>query len=183
MIHRDCSIPVMFGELKPGSSNTMEFFYSYIVPGLFIGCSILDSLFYSTLECFYSNNECFSIVTNYTYSQKDAWKSYTKISPLVYDSASSRFPPNTLLSKIIKEIMIDQWNSFFSFNQYYNACAPIQCTYPEKIRTKTFGQVMITLLSSITGLIAAVRLIVPLLIEFILGLFKPKVKQERSNIV
>lgn len=169
---------------KTGSSdNFLALIPSYIVPGLVIGCSILDSLLYSTLECFYSNNECLSIIINYTYSREDITIPRINITPLIYDSASSRFPPNISLSAIFKEIMVEQWNSLFSFDRYYNACAPSQCVYPEKVRAKTFSQVIIALLSSITGLISTVRLLVPSLLEFIFALFKPKIRQEKSNLI
>ena len=40
--------------------NNQVFTPVYTVPGSFLGCFVVDSLLFSTLECYYSNSDCLS---------------------------------------------------------------------------------------------------------------------------
>ncbi|UJR18426.1 hypothetical protein I4U23_005331 [Adineta vaga] len=64
----------------------------------------------------------------------------------------SRFPPNTTILTIIKNVFIEQWNSSFSYDLFYKSCSPTRCTYLIKIRPK-FSEVLIKFISMIGGLI------------------------------
>jgi hypothetical protein len=101
--------------------------------------------------------------------------------PLVDDPMLSRFPRNTTIAKIVKEIMIERWNSSTSYDRFYESCAPSYCTYSKKIRTKTIIEVIITLLSLIGGLIVPLQIITPHLVKFIFRLFKWIMKKERHQ--
>lgn len=53
VIHGGCRSPVMLVKWRLSPDFNSEIPISlYTIPGLFVGCSLLDSLFYSTLECF-----------------------------------------------------------------------------------------------------------------------------------
>ncbi|CAF0815388.1 unnamed protein product [Adineta steineri] len=82
-------------------------------------------------------------------------------SPLINDLTRSRFPPNTLVSTIFKEMMVEQWNASWPYKNFYESCAPIHCTYSEKIRAKTIAGIILTLISVIGGLVVSLRLITP----------------------
>jgi hypothetical protein len=104
----------------------------YIVPGLVEGCSTIDSVLLSTLECFYSDSDCIKNITLYFIETLPnplelLWRFLPD--PLIYNSTLSRFPPNTLISTIVKEIMIERWNPSVSYNRFYNSCAPTHCSY------------------------------------------------------
>ncbi|CAF1633602.1 unnamed protein product, partial [Adineta steineri] len=81
--------------------------------------------------------------------------------PLINDPTRSRFPPNTSVSTIVEEMMMEQWNVFLSYKDFYESCAPIYCTYSEKIRKKTIAGIIITMMSVIGGLVVSLRLITP----------------------
>ncbi|CAF1166616.1 unnamed protein product [Adineta steineri] len=103
--------------------------------------------------------------------------------PLVYDPERSRFPPNTLISIIIKEMMVEQWNPSLSYKDFYESCAPNYCTYYKKIRTKTIVGIFTSLLSMIGGLAVSLRLITPHFIKFLFNLWATirKRKQEQQE--
>jgi hypothetical protein len=157
----------------------------YFVPGSVEGCFAMDSLLFSTLACFYSTSDCLSIVLNFTYksySAVDTDVQWFNVNPLIYDQSSSRFPPNTLLSVIVRKMMIEQWNSSYSFDRYYNSCLPSHCIYSDIVHTKDAVGVIITLISMIASLTVGLRLIIPPIVTFIMSLFKPKLKKERGKI-
>ncbi|CAF1437435.1 unnamed protein product [Adineta steineri] len=115
----------------------------------------------------------------------DTGLTYFDVNILVNDSASTRFPPNTSLSTIVKALLVEEWNQVFSFNQYYEQCAPSKCTYSQEVRTTDFLGIIIFVISIIGGLIAGVRLIASLLIKMIAILWKikrrPKTPQQPAS--
>ena len=78
--------------------------------------------------------------------------------------------------------MVEQWNPVSSYDLYWQECAPIYCTYFKIVRAKNFVGVVVTMISMVGGLIAALRLITPPIINFLSNLFKPTVKRpEQGN--
>jgi len=142
----------------------------YIVPGSIAGCSNFDSLLFSQLLCFYSDSDCFSILMNY---MKDSYyynledPIWFDARPLVYNSTLSRYPPNTSISKIVQNIMIEKWNPSILYEQFYESCAPSNCTYSQRIYINTVFGVVLTLVSMIGGLTVSLHLITPQLVKLI----------------
>ena len=142
---------------------------AYEIPGIVAGCFPLDSLLLSTLECFYSNSECFSIVLDYiqkAYYWNVKYPEWFDVRPLIYDSELSHFPPDTLILKIIQNVMIEQWTVSFSYEKFYQTCAPTYCTYTQFVRTNSIVKLWIIFISMIGGLVVSLRLITPQLVKF-----------------
>ena len=162
-------------------SNVSVFTMNYIIEGSIDGCFALDSFLLSTLQCFYSNSDCLSIVMNYlnqTYFHLTTNISWFTPKSLIYDPLTTRFPPNSSLSIITKEMMIEQWNINSSFEDYYSSCKPNYCSYSSKSYEYNSIGVIIKMVSMIGGLIVALRLITPQIVTFILRFFEPKIKQQ-----
>ncbi|CAF0942304.1 unnamed protein product [Adineta steineri] len=70
--------------------------------------------------------------------------------------------------------MVDQWNFVYSYDLYWKACAPAYCTYSDSVHTNNFVGILIIMISMIGGLMAALRLIIPPVVNFVCGLFTPK---------
>ncbi|CAF1091478.1 unnamed protein product [Adineta steineri] len=159
----------------------------YSVSGWIQGCLAMDSLLLSTLECLYADSDCFPLFVSYTV--KPFYNHFETPShimhPLVYNPMS-RFPPNTTVSVMFRKMMIEEWNPASSYQSFYEACAPIYCTYFRKIRTQNFFRVMIKLISMIGGVVALLRIMTPYLIKFILQLpticKKKKQHQPRERV-
>ncbi|CAF3993155.1 unnamed protein product, partial [Adineta steineri] len=102
------------------------------------------------------------------------------VPPLTYDQASSHFPPNTTLSMIFEDLMVDQWNFVHSYELYWEACAPTSCSYTITAHKNNFAGIIIVMISMIGGLSAILVLITPILVNFVYGLFAPKTRQQRQ---
>ncbi|CAF1172455.1 unnamed protein product [Adineta steineri] len=158
-------------------------YVSYVMPSSIRGCLNSDSLLLSTLQCLYADSDCFPILLSHLkkfYSSSELKLSLHDISPLINDPTQSRFPPNTLVSTIFKEMMVEQWNESSSYKNFYESCAPIHCTYSEKIRTKTIAGIMLALMSVIGGLVVSLRLITPYLVRFFYYLWE-KINKRQQN--
>jgi hypothetical protein len=181
-----CQSPVVFYDWQTASIDGHYFTAPYVVPGMMKGCFVIDSLLLSTLECFYSSF-CLSVLYYYIdevryNSLEDTGISWFDAFPLVYEQTSCRFTPNTSLQIIVQGMMIEQWNVSTSFDRYYDTCTPTYCTYSDTAHTKNFIGILITLVSTISGLTVTLRIITPLLVKFVFYLLQPKVKkQQRGN--
>ena len=148
-----------------------------------MGCFIFDSLLLSTLECYYLDSCLIMYYSyiNYSFRMFTADPPLFRPRPLTYDLARSRFPPNTSLSVIVKELMVEEWNLFFSFERYYEACAPVKCIYPHITPTNSFINIVITLISTVSGLAALLRMVTPILVTSAFSLFKSKNKPQKNQ--
>ena len=178
----DCQSPVAFLELNSSRINCATFTASNIMPHMVKGCYLIDSLLLSTLECLYSEC-CLSALyyhANVSYTLINTDVLWFHAHPLTYDQTPTRFPPNMTVGMILKKMMIEEWKPSSSFDRYFEACGPTRCTYSDITDTKNFVGIVITLISTISGLTAALRLTTPTLVwlTFYLFEFKSKKKPE-----
>lgn len=122
------------------------------------GCFIIDMVLQSSLACWFNQlffNETRSVLEFFEILLA---RNVTLLNP----SLPSRFLPNTSIDLIVKELMIEQWISSSSFDQFYDKCRPICCsyTYQERIH---LAYIITTILGLIGGLNVILRLICPLL--------------------
>ncbi|CAF3849088.1 unnamed protein product [Adineta steineri] len=157
---------------------------TYAVPGMIKSCFTIDTLLLSTLECFYLES-CISVIyslLNETLIHHMTDLIWFQIYPLIYKQESSRFPPNTSLSIIVKEMMIEQWIPSSSFDYYYEQCAPIYCTYSDTTRTYNIIGIITKVISTIGGLIMILHLITPLFVKVIFKLLTAKTPRQEQDI-
>ena len=100
---------------------------------------VVFSLILSTLHCFYSHSNCLSIVNSYireTFYYFTDDPQWFDVQPLVYDPRSTRFSPNASIESIVKEMIIETWNSSISYDRYYQSSAPFYSAYSHRIRVQ-----------------------------------------------
>lgn len=142
---------------------------SYIVlPGLVIGCSPLDGLRMSTLECFFSSS-CINTILSYleydTLPDKSHPTNFSlpEVLPLIIsplnESKISRFLPTTPIGTLIDELFIENWENISSYESYFAACSPTACNY-EYSERRSIIYIITTLLSLYGGLTISLRFIV-----------------------
>ncbi|CAF1140643.1 unnamed protein product [Adineta steineri] len=153
----------------------------YVAPGLVDACYTIDFLLLSTLQCFYNDSDCMNQILYYMNRTSSANGSSLYAYPLTYNQTSTRFPPNTSVSSIVEEMMIEKWNISLSFSDYYEACAPTYCTYTRIKQAETFSELLVTLISTVGGLVMALRLITFQLVKIIFGLFQKKPKKQQQQ--
>ncbi|CAF4115857.1 unnamed protein product, partial [Adineta steineri] len=154
----------------------------YVAPGLVDACYTIDLLLLSTLQCFYTNSDCIHELFYYINKTYPASANNPNLyaHPLIYNQTSTRFPPNTSVSSIVEEMMIEKWNTSLSFSDYYKACAPTYCTYTQIKHAETFSELLVTLISTIGGLVIVLRLITFQFVKIIFRLFQTKPKKQQQ---
>ncbi|CAF1166746.1 unnamed protein product [Adineta ricciae] len=175
MTNPHCQSPVVIRDFGDDLGFEYTFDAVYFMPGWVGRCSAIESLLFSTLECFYSDSDCYYLLMRYVeykYERNDNEVSNFYTRPLVYHPTLTRFPPNTRITTLVENLMIEHWNRTFSYKNYYESCAPMVCTYSKKTRARNALEVILTLFSVIGGLNLSLRFITPYLISFILYLFR-----------
>ncbi|CAF3450141.1 unnamed protein product, partial [Rotaria socialis] len=127
-------------------------------PGLVVDCLPLQMTFASSLECFY-NQTCLDTLLS-TYSTMFDVE-------ILNQSLPSRFPLTTSIESIVRELFVENFHIQASYNSYFNACAPVHCSYN---RARRFNSIYIitTLIALYGGLNAAFYIITPYLIDLLL---------------
>lgn len=149
---------------------------TYNVPGWIRSCLPIDSLLLSTLQYLYDESIFFplllySLEMYYYHSPIDG---PTQFNPqlFVYNPTVSRFPPNTSISVIMNEAMVEQWNPSLSYQRFYEACAPLYCSYSQTTREESLIGITIQLISMIGGIVVSWRILTPHIVIFILKLIQ-----------
>ncbi|CAF0944033.1 unnamed protein product [Adineta ricciae] len=150
------------------------------------GCLSMDSLLLSTLQCFYAdaNSDCFAFILSHLLKIKFNYELMgpltLDIHPLIYNPTQTRYSPNTTISVIIKELMLETWNPSLSYENFYQSCSPIYCSYSERVRQQTFLEIIVILVSMIGGVVVSLRFLTPHFVRFtwkVLNLFVKKPRQ------
>ena len=131
----------------------------FVVPGIYIGCYVMESLLQSTLECFY-NQMCFDTLISMMNITASLNVTVLNISLL------SQFSKTAKIKEIVGMLMVEQWNSTIMFADYYNECAPIECTYMETSRYDML-YIITTLIGLVGGLVTGLKLIVPFIVNLV----------------
>ena len=131
----------------------------FVVPGMYVGCTLFDVINKATLECFFD-----LICLNTTAHWISDLPVSARPNPL-NSSAPSRFPPNSPIGAIFEGHMVEKWSPQENFSSYFATCAPIECTYTF-IERNHFLYTLTTLIGSFGGLMVVWRILAPLIVQF-----------------
>ncbi|CAF2635901.1 unnamed protein product [Rotaria sp. Silwood2] len=128
-------------------------FNGSIVPGFRVGCYPLEALLQSTLECLY-NITCIDML-RFMYNHTD----FT-VNPLNSTLSSS----NSTVQSLIDGLLVDQWETAVSYEQYFETCAPLSCTYTVRQRPD-LAYIITSIIGLYGGLTVVLKLTVPGLVN------------------
>ncbi|CAF4139490.1 unnamed protein product [Rotaria sordida] len=130
----------------------------------------MQSLLLSSLECFFEQT-CFDLIQEKINANADY---YLKIKGSVLLTNSTRFSPKTTVEEIINELMIERWYENVCYEEYYQQCAPEQCSYLLTFRSNALYIVTIVI-GLFGGLSVALKIIVPIIVRWIRNRMRPQV--------
>ena len=123
-----------------------------LIPGLYVGCTPLDALMQSTLECFYQY-QCLLQLFN-----------RINIQPL-NSSMKSNYDFHTKVRFLIEKLFIEQRSSQKDFKSFYKECKPNRCSYSYNTRGNV-AFIITTILSLVGGLFVALKATARLITSF-----------------
>ena len=106
---------------------------------------------------------------------------YSKPVPVNLLTYSSLMKPNTTIETILSQLFVSQWFHHFSFDRYFNECAPQSCQY--SYSTKYNRIYVITILVTLFGgLIKGLYFIVSFMALLMFKLYD-YLKKKKNNVV
>ena len=145
--HCDCSVKATC--IQPAAiynSTTQMAFHT--VPGMYIGCYLIEATLQSTLECLY-NETCLDMITSHVTSS-------ASIDWMPLNSMESRYSPNTTMQIILNDLMVEKWNWSVNYDSYYAECQPYECIYTYKSKNDAI-YIVTTVISLVGGLVTALN--------------------------
>ena len=141
--------------IQTGNTNETTF----IIPGLRIGCLLVEGVRQSSLECFY-NQTCINQIQYYL--QSSIVPNVTALN----SSETSRYNISTTMNQLLANLMVESWLHNISYDSYYYECQPKQCTYT-KIQKNEIIVIITTLIGLIGGLYKVLLVFVPFVVKLI----------------
>ncbi|UJR13186.1 hypothetical protein I4U23_000208 [Adineta vaga] len=138
------------------------------ISGWNIGCSVVETLLHSTMECLYDQT-CLRRLLYKLAQSSPQFNKPINISALTL-SNSTRFQTNTIIQNIANELFIEQWQTNISYSSYYNQCAPVSCSY-EIVPNDSLIHTVYKILGLCGGLRIVLRVFIPLLVNFLLKMW------------
>lgn len=137
------------------------------IPGLMIGCSVVETLFRSTLACLYSK-QCIDMIISYTGSN------IHDFGPLNV-SSSTQFMIDTKIGDIFNQLFVEEWRLNASYLAFFQECDPMHCSYSQNKQKDS-----IFLITKLLGLHGGLSISLQFLTPYIVKLYF-KMKNYCSN--
>ncbi|CAF1573372.1 unnamed protein product [Adineta steineri] len=138
--------------------NTSAYTPAYSVPGFYLGCFPVESLLQSTLECFYDNQDCLTIM--YKLYNVSSFSNFTRLNS---SSDASRFTIHSTIGSIFEEMFIESWKESTNYSSYFAQCQPVSCSY-KAVRRDSLLETITRIIGLIGGLFVSLRILVPFLV-------------------
>jgi hypothetical protein len=155
------------------------------IPGWYIGCYMIDSLLDSTLEAYYDTMYIDLIYASQptVNGNGEQWNTSTPHpQPLnITHAITSSFPPNTTVRNILNALFVEDWHGEINFENYYQECQPIQCSYTENVRNNLLG-IATTILGLVGGLAKAFDFLVPNILRFVRGPLRQFLRHSQRRV-
>lgn len=129
------------------------------VPGMYVGCYILEALLQSDFRCFFDES-CFDTLIFHLD------RGFSPNARVLNASALLRFYPNSTVRDILDKLMLEEWRMVTLYETYFNTCQPIECKYSFQTRNDLI-YIVTTLFGLVGGISTVLKLIVPRLISSI----------------
>jgi hypothetical protein len=118
------------------------------------GCTPLDSMRQSTLECLY-NQTCIDMIS----LQPEISQ------PKALNKSLTRFSLNSTIGIIFDEsLFVESWQNTSNFENYFSACAPQSLSYSSQERFHR-GTILTVTVSAFSGLVIVWKLLTPIFIK------------------
>ena len=131
----------------------------YTVPGMFVGCYVIEALLQSNLECFY-NQTCFDELKSHLNSNTPLNASIMNSSALIQFSSKSS------IDDILDELMVENWSWSLVYEDYFAECQPLECSYTVLGRNNAM-YILTTVIGVIGGLVIILKLVVSCLVQLV----------------
>lgn len=168
--HLSCASTMILSSLNNDEYNATR----EPITGIFAACSQVESLKRTNLALFFNKTalEIFLDKAN-TYGIFEWNFNTSSIKPLNASQLGVIHQPNTSMGNLLADLFVEEWNSQILFDQYFNACAPVSCSY-QIITNQSYLYIITFVFGLIGGLVAILRLSILPLVRYFRRKYKPQ---------
>ncbi|CAF0902185.1 unnamed protein product [Adineta steineri] len=141
------------------------------IKGYLVGCTPLESLLQSTLQCLYEQS-CINLLTTYLNMSLS-----NHLVPL--NKSETHFSSDDTVNSIVQQMFVETCSSNKSYNQFFEQCKPDYCSVTI-LEPGSFIIVITTILGLYGGLTTFLKLVVPFLVFSIYKLVRKY--QQRAQV-
>jgi hypothetical protein len=127
----------------------------YAVPGIFIGCYMVEAALQSNLVLLYNQSRIDNFRRVISFDQHNP-VSFNTIA--LNASRPSQYNMTTPMNVLMRKMMTETWSKYVNYSAYYEQCHPVECKYTYIVKNDT-----IYMITTITGLIGGLVTIFQLL--------------------
>ena len=145
-------------------SRNRRYYVNASLDNFFVGCSIMDALAQSTLQCFY-NQTCIDEI-RLDIADTNAPITIKPLPDSVAMTPTNRWPIESTetIQSIVNRLMVVEWRTNISFANYFLSCAPTHCVLEYRSR-QTLFLTIIAVFSVLGGLLTGLKLLMLILIR------------------
>ena len=145
------------------------------IPGLYVGCDVLEVSHRSRLVCFY-NETCLNTLRTYLRSPAAIDVAALDVSKLIH------FTTETSIAETLDRLMVEAWDHSMTYENYYAVCQPTECLYT--IVTKhDLVYIVTTIIGLIGGLVTTLKLGIRRLVSCIPNRFDRRQMLVRYGVI
>jgi hypothetical protein len=135
----------------------------FVVRGFYAGCSVVESLLQSTLECLYDES-CLNQLQSHISSSSSIDMNAIPLNA----SSPTKYVVTSTIQELVDNLMIEEWNVSMMYETYYNECQPTQCSYTIERRNDVI-YIVTTLFGIAGGLNTVLQHAVPRFVRFVVS--------------
>lgn len=128
-------------------------------PGTYIACLLVESLLFSTLECYF-DKQCIMRVKSYM----DAYSTLYNTIKVIPVPEKSQYLTNTSIETFVDNLFIEDWNANYFYEKYYVECKPSYCSYQIQQRPE-FLYILLKVIGIFGGLAMVLKFLVPFIVH------------------
>ncbi|UJR18099.1 hypothetical protein I4U23_004999 [Adineta vaga] len=131
--------------------------------GLFIGCYPTESLLQSSLECLY-DQQCLDLIINSFRKQIFNENNFQILNSSLL--LNSSFQINETVQQMIDRLFVNEWNITHSYQNYYEQCRPLHCTY-SYIQNSDIPYIVTTIVALYGGITIPIQILSKFIIHIV----------------
>ena len=136
----------------------------YLIPGMFIGCYMVEAALQSNLVFFYDQQNIDELRQIIYF---DDYNTRSLRTTALNRSHHSQYNETTSIDILMHNMMTESWNKLINYSAYYEQCHTMECKYTYTIKYDT-----IYIVTTITGLVGGLATIYQLIIPRVVTLIR-----------
>lgn len=132
-----------------------------IIPGLVLGCSVMEGVMRSTLVSLFNQTLLDNMASSFLVNSSSRF-----FAKSLNVSRPSRFKVDTLVHDLVYDLFVEGWLFNVSYESFYNRCHPLYCSYVMQERNNALF-VVSRLLGLYGGLTISLHFVVPYITRFL----------------